>query len=156
MFPCQKVAFACVLVLLIIPITQRYKERSYPRILRLFDWGLIIACIFSLANLSYSYKTLASRGGAATETDLVLGALLILLLLECTRRLMGWALPIITVVALCYAMFGDRIPGLWGHFPLDLEQIISYQFLTTEGLFGIPLGVSASFIFVVDRQRWPW
>ncbi|MBU4370986.1 MAG: TRAP transporter permease, partial [Proteobacteria bacterium] len=87
-------------------------------------------------------------GGAATDADLVLGALIILLVLECTRRLMGWALPMITVVALCYTLLGDRIPGLWGHFPLDLEQIISYQFLTTEGLFGIPLGVSASFIFV--------
>ncbi len=61
---------------------------------------------------------------------------------------MGWALPIIAGVALCYTLLGDRIPGLWGHFPIDLEQLISYQYLTTEGLFGIPLGVSASFIFV--------
>ncbi|MBU1743755.1 MAG: TRAP transporter permease [Proteobacteria bacterium] len=141
-------AFACALVLLLIPINRGYRERPYPRILRFFDWGLIIVCILCLANLSFSYKTLASRGGAATDTDLVLGALIILLVLECTRRLMGWALPMITVVALCYTLLGDRIPGLWGHFPLDLEQIISYQFLTTEGLFGIPLGVSASFIFV--------
>ncbi len=61
---------------------------------------------------------------------------------------MGWALPIITEVALSYTLFGDRITGLWGHFPIDFEQLISYQYLTTEGLFGIPLGVSASFIFV--------
>jgi TRAP transporter 4TM/12TM fusion protein len=141
-------AFACALVFLLIPINRGYRERPYPPILRLFDWGLIALCVFCLAYLSLSYKTLASRGGAATETDLVLGALIILLVLECTRRLMGWALPVITVAALCYALLGDRIPGLWGHFPLDLEQIISYQFLTTEGLFGIPLGVSASFIFV--------
>ena len=141
-------AFASTLVFLLIPITRGYRDKHYPHILRLFDWGLIALCIFCLAYMSLSYKTLPSRGGAATQTDLVLGGIIIILVLECTRRLMGWALPIIAGVALCYTLFGDRIPGLWGHFPLDLEQLISYQYLTTEGLFGIPLGVSASFIFV--------
>jgi TRAP transporter 4TM/12TM fusion protein len=95
-----------------------------------------------------TYKSLAIRGGEASQMDLWLGAILILLVLECTRRLMGWALPIITFIAIIYTFFGDRIPGMWGHFPIDYEQFISYQYLTTEGLFGIPLGVSASFIFV--------
>lgn len=140
--------FACALVFLTFPISGRFQGRAYPKALRALDLGLVALSVLVLVHLAYSYKTLAIRGGAASEADLWLGGLAMLLVLECTRRLMGWALPIITIVALAYTMWGHAIPGLWGHFPLDLEQLISYQYLTTEGLFGIPLGVSASFIFI--------
>ncbi|TFG38545.1 MAG: TRAP transporter fused permease subunit, partial [Syntrophobacterales bacterium] len=141
-------AFAGTLVFLLFPLLPRFNKETYPWLLRLFDWGLALVSVGTLVHLAMTYKDLAKRGGEATDTDLLLGGILILLVLECTRRLMGWALPIITLVALAYTLIGDRIPGLWGHFPIDLEQLISYQYLTTEGLFGIPLGVSASFIFV--------
>lgn len=140
-------AFASLLVFLLFPITSRYEDQ-YPWRLRLVDWGLAVVGVLCLLHLAMTYKSLAIRGGEASQTDLWLGAILILLVLECTRRLMGWALPIITFIAIIYTFFGDRIPGMWGHFPIDYEQFISYQYLTTEGLFGIPLGVSASFIFV--------
>ena len=140
-------AFAIALVFLLYPINQKSNNTfSWPT--RLIDWGLAIVGIITLVHIILSYKTLAMRGGEATAADLWLGSMLILLVLECTRRLMGPALPIITLIAILYTFFGDRIPGLWGHFPIDHEQFISYQYLTTEGLFGIPLGVSASFIFV--------
>lgn len=135
-------AFACTLVFLLSPISRSRKG------LRWLDWAFTLAAIVALVHLVISYKSLASRGGEASATDLWLGALLILLVLEGTRRLMGWALPLITVVAILYTFLGDKIPGLWGHFPIDREQFVTYQYLTTEGLFGIPLGVSASFIFI--------
>ncbi len=140
-------AFAGTLVFLLFPITKRYGD-EYPWRWRLIDWGLALVSVITLVHLAMTYKSLAMRGGEASQMDLWFGAILVLLVLECTRRLMGWALPIITFIAILYTFFGDRIPGLWGHFPIDFEQFISYQYLTTEGLFGIPLGVSASFIFV--------
>ncbi len=140
-------AFAITLVFLIFPIHHGRRE-TYPAPLRLLDVGLALAAVAALLHLAATYKTLAMRGGEAAPTDLWFGALLILLVLEGTRRLMGWPLPLITLASIVYTFFGDRIPGLWGHFPIDFEQFISYQYLTTEGLFGIPLGVSASFIFV--------
>lgn len=140
-------AFAGTLVFLLFPCAKRWGER-YPWHWRLIDWGLALSAVAALVHLALTYKSLAQRGGEATDADLWLGTGLILLVLEGTRRLMGWALPIITLVAIFYTFLGDRIPGVWGHFPIDLEQFISYQYLTTEGLFGIPLGVSASFIFV--------
>ncbi|MCB2188034.1 MAG: TRAP transporter permease [Deltaproteobacteria bacterium] len=140
--------FACALIFLSFPPTARFRERGYPWGLRLTDLCLVGLSVASLIHLALTYKTLALRGGAASEADLWLGGLAILLVLECTRRLMGWALPIITLVALAYTLLGHEIPGQWGHFPVDLGDLISYQYLTTEGLFGIPLGVSASFIFI--------
>ncbi len=140
-------AFACTLVFLLNPL-RRYKDKQPPLGQRLFDWGLAAAAVVTLVHLCLSYKNLAMRGGEAAPIDLWMGGLLLLLVLEATRRLMGPALPIITIVAVLYTFFGDRIPGMWGHFPIDHEQFITYQYLSTEGLFGIPLGVSASFIFL--------
>jgi len=140
--------FACTLVLLIYPPLKGAISPRARAWWRVVDIGLILAAGAALFHLVATYKDLVARGGAATTTDLWLGATLILLVLECTRRVMGPALPIITVVALAYTLAGHYIPGIWGHRLIDVEQLISYQYLTTEGLFTIPLGVSASFIFV--------
>ncbi|MCB2227900.1 MAG: TRAP transporter permease [Desulfarculaceae bacterium] len=140
--------FACALVLLIFPVARSMSTESYPLYMRVWDWILIAASAAALLHIVSTYKELVSRGGAATETDLWLGGMLILLVLETTRRVMGPSLPIITLVAIAYTLLGHLIPGLWGHRLIDLEQLISYQYLTTEGLFTIPLGVSASFIFI--------
>jgi TRAP-type uncharacterized transport system fused permease subunit len=140
--------FACTLVFLIHPPARRLQKHGYPLWCRAIDWLLIAATAAALVHIILSYKDLVSRGGAATQNDLWLGGLLILMVLENTRRVMGAALPIITVVALIYTLLGHQIPGLWGHRFIDMEQLISYQYLTTEGLFTIPLGVSASFIFI--------
>jgi TRAP transporter 4TM/12TM fusion protein len=140
--------FACTLVLLLFPLLRSQSTLAYPLHLRIMDWVLIGLVALALYHIAAGYKDLVQRGGAATEADLWLGGVLILLVLETTRRVMGPALPIITLVALGYTLLGHYIPGLWGHRVIDLEQVISYQYLTTEGLFTIPLGVSASFIFV--------
>ena len=141
--------FAGVLVLLIYPARRSLMVGGvYPRAWRTLDWLLIAGVLASLLHIVYTYKELVSRGGAATPLDLWMGGLIILLVLETTRRIMGPALPIITIVALAYALVGHHIPGMWGHRWMDLEQVISYQYLTTEGLFTIPLGVSATFIFI--------
>lgn len=140
-------AFACILVILTVP-TQKGLLAKWGLGRKAFDWLLVAAVVATLLHIVLSYRELVARGGAATETDLWLGGLVILLVLETTRRVMGPALPIITIVSLLYTLFGHYIPGLWGHRLIDLEQLISYQYLTTEGLFTIPLGVSASFIFI--------
>lgn len=140
--------FACLLTLLTRPVSAKYKGKDYPLCWRALDWLLCGLCIWVMLHLASTYKTLAMRGGEATTADLWLGAAGILLVLECTRRLMGLPLVIITAFAVLYNFAGHLIPGAWGHAPLDTEQFLSYQYLTTEGLFGIPLGVSASFIFV--------
>ncbi len=140
--------FACMLVMLVFPARRSLGTGEYPWYWRLLDWLLIAALAAALLHIVATYKELVARGGEATDLDLWLGGLLIVLVLETTRRVMGPALPIITIVALAYTLWGHYIPGLWGHRWIDLEQVISYQYLTTEGLFTIPLGVSASFIFV--------
>ncbi|MBN1106920.1 MAG: TRAP transporter permease [Deltaproteobacteria bacterium] len=140
--------FACILTLLGRPISSKYTSQKYPLGFRFLDIALCGLTIWVMMHLANGYRALVMRGGEATTMDLWMGAAAIGLVLECTRRLMGSPLVIITGFALLFNLLGHHIPGHWGHGSLDLEQILSYQYLTTEGLFGIPLGVSATFIFI--------
>jgi TRAP transporter 4TM/12TM fusion protein len=89
---------------------------------------------------------ISMRMGNVFILDLLVGGVLIALVLETARRLLGWGLPLIAILFLAYAVWGNAIPGLWGHKGYDLERIIGHMALFTDGIFGMPLGVSASFI----------
>jgi TRAP transporter 4TM/12TM fusion protein len=137
-------AFAFVLVFLLHPS----KKGEGAWWIHLLDGLFIFLSMISLIHLIVTFKEIVLRGGAATQLDLWLGGMLILFVLEGTRRVLGWPLPIIASVFILYALFGKYLPGLWGHRGVDLESLISYQYLTTEGIFSLPLGVSATFIFI--------
>lgn len=137
-------AFAFVLIFLLHPSKKEGKGRWVQPL----DWLLIVLSVISLIHLIVTFREVVLRGGAATKLDLWLGGILILLVLEGTRRVLGWALPVIASVFILYALLGKYIPGLWGHRGVSLESLISYQYLTTEGIFSLPLGVSATFIYI--------
>ncbi|MBM4338364.1 MAG: TRAP transporter permease [Deltaproteobacteria bacterium] len=142
--------FALLLIFLTIPTIggKDPGKAEPPKLSTLWDYFLFLLSLISIIYLVYQFREIVMRGGATTKYDLVMGGILILLVLEATRRSLGWSLPIIAILGILYALLGDRIPGLWGHKGVDLETFIAYQFVTTEGLFTIPLGVSASFIFI--------
>ncbi|WP_336363316.1 TRAP transporter permease [Halalkalicoccus salilacus] len=115
-----------------------------------YDWLLIAVGVPSTLYLAYivRFGTLAQRSGSPLPRDLVFGAIAILVVLEITRRATGRALPIIGLAFLLYAYYGRRMPGPLIHRGYDLDRIIAHSYLTTEGIFGIPLGVSATFVVV--------
>jgi TRAP transporter 4TM/12TM fusion protein len=137
-------AFAFVLIFLLHP--SKKERRGWW--IHFLDGLFIVLSVISLIHLIVTFKEIVLRGGAATQLDIWLGGLLILFVLEGTRRVLGWALPIIASVFILYALLGKYLPGLWGHRGVDLESLISYQYLTTEGIFSLPLGVSATFIYI--------
>src|SRR5690606_5156534 len=91
-------------------------------------------------------EQLALKGGNATTMDLVFGILAILLTLEVTRRVVGPELPIVAIVFLAYAYFGPQMPGVLAHRGFSLTRIVSHMYMGLEGIMGIPLGVSATFV----------
>lgn len=137
-------AFAFVLMFLLYPSKKEGKGWWVQPL----DWLLIVLSVISLIHLIVTFREIVLRGGAATKLDLWLGGMLILFVLEGTRRVLGSALPVIASVFILYALLGKYIPGLWGHRGVSLESLISYQYLTTEGIFSLPLGVSATFIYI--------
>ena len=100
------------------------------------------------AYIVIQYRELVTRAGSVSGVDTVVGVLGILLVIEAARRVVG--LPMVTVVLLflAYAFLGPYMPGVLAHRGLTLEQLVGHLYFTTEGIFGIPLGVSSTFIFL--------
>ncbi len=101
------------------------------------------------SNLWSGGQSLGSRAGIETRLDIAVGTVGILLLLEATRRTIGWALPILALTFLGYARFGAGLPDwLLPHRGYDLERIVSQTFLHSQGVFGIALKVMFTYVFL--------
>jgi TRAP transporter 4TM/12TM fusion protein len=112
------------------------------------DLPVVLLTLLVGGYLLINLETITWRLGNNTTLDIIAAAILILLVLESTRRLIGWPLPAIATIALAYGFFGDRIPGAFGHSGIDASRIVTHVGLTTEGIFGIPLGASASIVVI--------
>jgi TRAP transporter 4TM/12TM fusion protein len=95
------------------------------------------------------FDQIADRYGELTNTEFYLGITAVLILLEATRRSIGWPIVILALVFLIYAYFGNLLPGPAGHRGYNAERIISQLYLGGSGIFGTPLGVSATFVILI-------
>ena len=95
------------------------------------------------------FDAVASRWGELTDLELWLGILCIVTLLEATRRSIGWPIVILALVFLFYAFIGPMLPGLFFHRGYSLERVVGHLYLGGGGIFGTPLGVSATFVIMI-------
>lgn len=137
-------AFALLLAYLVYPAFRRSPRDRVP----LGDLGLGLLACATAAYLFIAYEQLAQRPGSLTSLDLVTACLGIPLLLEAARRALGPALAVIALVFLIYSVAGPWMPGLLAHRGVSLNALANHQWITTEGVFGIALGVSTSFVFL--------
>ncbi len=98
--------------------------------------------------LWHSYYDIIMRGALSTWMDEIVFVALVAVTLVLVRKTLGWALLILAVLALLYAYFGYLIPGKYGHGGYDLARLTSTLFLSTEGFFGVPMGVAVEYIFL--------
>lgn len=112
------------------------------------DWILALAGSFSAAYIYLFYTELAGRSGAPTTVDIVVAVVGMLLLLEATRRALGPPLMVVAAVFLLYTFGGPYMPDVIAHKGASLNKAMSHLWLTTEGVFGVALGVSTSFVFL--------
>ncbi|MDM5094016.1 TRAP transporter permease [Aeromonas rivipollensis] len=136
--------FALLLAYLVFPAFRRSPRDRVP--LGDIAFGLIAAG--AAAYLFVMYEALAQRPGNLTTADLVTACIGIPLLLEATRRALGPALAVIALVFLAYSLAGPWMPGLLAHRGVSFTALANHQWITTEGVFGIALGVSTSFVFL--------
>ncbi|MFM2591018.1 TRAP transporter permease [Vibrio sp. TBV020] len=112
------------------------------------DWLLALAGSFSAAYIYIFYTELAGRSGAPTTLDIVIAVTGMVLLLEATRRALGPPLMVVAAVFLLYTFGGPHMPDVIAHKGASLNKAMSHLWLTTEGVFGVALGVSTSFVFL--------
>ncbi|GAB3527992.1 TRAP transporter permease [Photobacterium alginatilyticum] len=137
-------AFAIFLAFTAYPALKHSPRDRIP----LTDWGLALAGSFSAAYIYIFYTELAGRSGAPTQFDIVIAVTGMVLLLEATRRALGPPLMVVAAVFLLYTFGGPHMPDVIAHKGASLNKAMSHLWLTTEGVFGIALGVSTSFVFL--------
>lgn len=127
-------------------ICFKFKKNDRDKV-RFYDWGLVILSFSVMTYMILTFETLVKRGGAPTNQDIFFGIVLIVLVLEATRRCVGLPLVIVAIVFLAYAFAGPYMPGLIGHRGYDLERVAAQMFITAEGIFGTPMSVMTTFVF---------
>ena len=111
-------------------------------------WGFAVVAVASAIYLAMNHEALVRRAATPTSTDLLLGMATLVVVLELTRRTTGWALVTVCMLALLYGMLGPHLPGLLAHRGYGVTRLVEHLYLTTEGIWGIPLGVSADFVYL--------
>src|SRR5262245_1045436 len=137
------VAFVMVLCFLLFPLSKRFRNRV--------QWFDVIAAAVAVGILIYAIEggeDFTDRATVPNKTDVILGTLFIVLLLEATRRTIGWIVPAVSLTFIAYAMAGPYLPPPWTHRGYDISQLVGHLFITLEGIFGIPVDVSSSLIIL--------
>lgn len=137
-------AFAMFLAYLAYPALKSSPRTFIP----IQDYVLALAAAASAAYISVFYTELANRSGAPTTTDLVIAGIGMVTLLEAARRSLGMPMVVVALVFLAYIFFGHMAPEVIAWKGASFAKAMSHQWLTTEGVFGIALGVSTSFVFL--------
>jgi TRAP transporter 4TM/12TM fusion protein len=137
------VAFVMVLCFLLYPVARRYRHQLM--------WWDVVAAAAAVAILIYALvggEDFTDRATIPTRTDIILGFIFIVILLEATRRTVGWIVPAVAIAFMVYALAGPYLPSPWNHRGYGLDQLVGHLFITLEGIFGIPVDVSSSLIIL--------
>ncbi len=137
-------ALAVFLAFLGYPALKRSPRDRIP----VQDWVLAVVGAFCAAYIFLFYQHISQRPGAPNAMDIWVACIGMVLLLEATRRALGPPLMVIAILFLVYTFAGPYMPSLIAHKGASLPSVVNHQWITTEGVFGIALGVSTSFVFL--------
>ena len=138
-------SFAILLAFLIFPM---FKRPFFLKKIRWFGYTFATIGVVSASYIAVNYESLAQRPGDYLQIDIIVALIGIVILLETGRRVLGLALSIIAMIFLTYDVLGPYMPELIIHKGASLNKLAGHMFLTTEGIFGVPLGVSTGFVFL--------
>ena len=137
-------AFAVFLAFCAFPASRNASRTVIPWA----DWVLAFVGAFCAAYLFLFYRELATRPGSPTAIDITVGAIGVAIMLEATRRAMGFGMLVTTGLFMAFVFLGPYMPDVIQHRGASLSRFISHMWLTTEGVYGVALGVSVQFIFL--------
>ncbi len=145
-------AFALLIVFLNYPLFKKkrmgLKFLSATTRIPIFDYVIGIIAALSALYIAIDYAGLTIRYGDPITRDLITGFILVILLLEASRRVIGPALPFIAIVFCLYAFLGPYMPDLIAFKGVSLNRFMGQMTMSTEGIYGIPLDVSATIVFL--------
>src|SRR5690242_6422228 len=137
------VAFVLLLSFLLFPLSARFRNR--------IQWFDVVPPLLGIATIIYALAQgddFTDRAAVPEKWDVILGAIFIVLVLEAARRTTGWIMPLVAVCFILYAYFGPDLPPPWTHRGYDISRLVGHLFITLEGIFGVPIDVSATLIIM--------
>lgn len=138
-------SFGISLVYLLCPTKRSWVKGGSVHPL---DLTLALISIIPPVYILLNYQNLILRAGTVTPADVAIGTLGIIMVIEAARRIVGLPIVIVVLCFIAYGFLGPYMPGAIAHRGLTLNQMVGHLFFTTEGVFGIPMGVSSTFIFL--------
>ncbi|MDL0088356.1 TRAP transporter permease [Campylobacter gastrosuis] len=138
-------AFGVGLIFLLYPVKfHKQAQHKVP----FYDIFLLVLGVGVVLYPAVEFYSLAQRPGDYLQIDIIVAFVAIFVIIEAGRRVLGPALGIICAVFLAYDYFGRYMPDVIAHQGASLQKLAGHMFLTTEGIFGVPIGVSVSFIYL--------
>lgn len=135
--------FAIILCFLFYPMTKRSKTKTIP----IYDLIFAVLGGWAAIYITVFYADLVQRTGNPTFLDMLMGVITILCILEGARRAVGLPLALIASIFILYAFAGPYLPEMLAHRGYGVRRVVDHLYLTMEGIFGVPLWVSSTFVF---------
>ena len=123
-------------------------QRSTREVIPWYDYALAALAGMGALYMAWDYVNIIQRSGLPITRDVVVGTILVVLLLEAARRALGPALPILAMIFLLYCFVGPYMPSFIAHPGVPLEFVVDHMYLSDSGIWGVPIGVSTSFVFL--------
>ena len=137
------VALVLSLIFLYFPVAKKNRNK-----IGLLDLIPVVLVLASIGYMLIDFEEFIYRAATPDVWDKIFGVILILLILEAARRSSGWIMPIVVIVFLVYALIGPALPPPWTHRGYDMDRIVGHMYMTLEGIFGVPIDVSSTFIIL--------
>jgi TRAP transporter 4TM/12TM fusion protein len=137
------VMFVLFLSFLVFPSLKRYKNQ-----ILWYDYLLALLSIAPIVYMLIDFDEFIYRSVVPTPWDIFFGVILMLLILETTRRTTGWIMPAVVLAFIVYAFIGPILPKPWTHRGYDIDRVVGHMYMTLEGIFGVPIDVSSTFIIL--------
>ena len=136
--------FGFLLIFLLYPARRSWSRASMHPLDVLFAIVGAASTLYIVIN----YQELVKRAGMNNETDFIVGVIGTLLVFDAARRVVGWPMITVALVFMAYAFFGPYVPGILAHRGVGIQEMFDHLYFTTEGIFGTPMGVSSTFIYL--------
>ena len=146
-------AFVLGLIFLVFSARKSEAGTVYPSTVfrpggvPLYDWICAAAVAIASLYVPWIFEDLVFRVGNPSPLDVTMGTITIVLMIEATRRAIGWGLPLIALFAIVYALFGNWFPGIFLHPGATWSNLVNHLYLTSQGVYGVALGVVATYVF---------
>lgn len=135
--------FILILAFMMFPLSKKTTKKALSIVDYLFIFGSIVGIGYIVLNYTAIH---IDRQSQVVPMDNVFAILTIIVLLEAARRSIGWFIPILSGIAIFYAIYGPQFPGMFAHAGFSLERLLYRLYMTTEGIFGMTLSIASTYI----------